>query len=127
MTYPLVETAKAEQLIAAAPGTLAKLEAAAANDPAAAARLPAARAALATEVKNAEATRARFAGQRTSVMGLEKPLLELKNPGLYSIPFGFLCVFLGSLLWRDRRAESLWEELYVRQNTGIHAETASSH
>jgi cation/acetate symporter len=127
MTYPLVETAKAEQLIAAAPGTLAKLEAAAANDSTAAARLPAARAALATEVKNAEATRARFAGQRTSVMGLEQPLLELKNPGLYSIPFGFLCVFLGSLLWRDRRAESLWEELYVRQNTGIHAETGSSH
>ena len=127
MTYPLLETAKAEQLIAAAPGTLTKLEAAAANDPVAATRLPAARAALETEVKNAEATRARFAGQRTSAVGLEKPLLELKNPGLYSIPIGFLCVLLGSLLWRDRRAESLWEELYVRQNTGIHAETASSH
>ena len=127
MTYPRLETAKAEQLIAAAPAMLAKLETAAASDPTAAARLPAARAALETEVTNAQATRARFAGQRTSAMGLEKPLLELKNPGLYSIPFGFLCVFLGSLLWRDRRADALWEELYVRQNTGIQAEAASAH
>lgn len=127
MTYPRLETAKAEQLMAAAPAMLAKLETAAASDATAAARLPAARAALETEVKNAQATRARFAGQRTSAMGLEKPLLELKNPGLYSIPFGFLCVFLGSLLWRDRRADALWEELYVRQNTGIQAEAASDH
>ena len=56
--------------------------------------------------------------------GWKRPLTELKNPGLYSIPLGFLGVLLGSLLWRDRRAEEMWEELYVRQNTGIHAEEA---
>jgi cation/acetate symporter len=60
-------------------------------------------------------------------MGLEKPLIELKNPGLYSIPLGFLCVILGSLLWRDKKADEMWEELYVRQNTGIHAEQAAVH
>jgi cation/acetate symporter len=69
----------------------------------------------------------KFAGQRSSLVGLEKPLIELKNPGLYSIPIGFLCVLLGSLMWRDRRADDMWEELYVRQNTGIHAEEASAH
>jgi Na+(H+)/acetate symporter ActP len=38
-------------------------------------------------------------------MGLEKPLFELKNPGMISIPLGFLGVIFGSLLLRDRRAE----------------------
>ena len=44
-----------------------------------------------------------------------------------SIPLGFLCVLLGSLLGREKRAEDMWEELYVRQNTGIHAEGATAH
>ena len=127
MTYPLLETAKAQQVIDAAPATLAKLEAAATADPAAAGKLPAARAALDANVKAAQATVQKFAGQRSSLVGLEKPLIELKNPGLYSIPIGFLCVLIGSLLWRDRRADEMWEELYVRQNTGIHAEEASAH
>jgi cation/acetate symporter len=127
MTYPLLETAKAQQVIDAAPVTLAKLEAAATADPAAAGKLPAARAALDANVRAAQATVQKFAGQRSSLVGLEKPLIELKNPGLYSIPIGFLCVLLGSLMWRDRRADDMWEELYVRQNTGIHAEEASAH
>jgi cation/acetate symporter len=127
MTYPLLETAKAQQVIDAAPVTLAKLEAAATADPAAAGKLPAARAALDANVRAAQATVQKFAGQRSSLVGLEQPLIELKNPGLYSIPIGFLCVLLGSLMWRDRRADDMWEELYVRQNTGIHAEEASAH
>ena len=28
-------------------------------------------------------------------------------------------MILGSLLYRDKRAEDMWDELYVRQNTGI--------
>ena len=40
-------------------------------------------------------------------------------PGLISIPLGFLAVILGSLLYRDKRAEDMWDELYARQNTGI--------
>lgn len=127
MTYPLLETAKAQQVIDAAPATLAKLEAAAAMNADAAAKLPAARAALEANLTAARAALQKFAGERTSLVGLEKPLIELKNPGLYSIPVGFLCVLLGSLLWRDRRAEEMWEELYVRQNTGIHAEEATAH
>lgn len=71
----------------------------------------------------AQATVEKLAGQRTSLVGLQRPLTQLKDLGLYSIPIGFLCVILGSLLWRrDRKAELMWEELYVRQNTGIHAE-----
>ncbi len=63
-------------------------------------------------------------GATTSLMGLEKPLFALKNPGLISIPLGFLAVFVGSLLYRDKRAEDMWDELYVRQNTGILAAKA---
>ncbi|HEX5362954.1 MAG TPA: cation acetate symporter, partial [Gallionella sp.] len=69
----------------------------------------------------------KFEGQTTSIMGLEKPFFLLKNPGLISIPLGFLLVILGSLFTRDKRAEEMWDELYVRQNTGINAEAASAH
>ncbi len=69
----------------------------------------------------------KFEGQSTSIMGLEKPFFLLKNPGLISIPLGFLLVILGSLFTRDKRAEEMWDELYVRQNTGINAEAASAH
>lgn len=69
----------------------------------------------------------KFEGQTTSIMGLEKPFFLLKNPGLISIPLGFLLVILGSLFTRDKRAEEMWDELYVRQNTGINAEAATAH
>jgi cation/acetate symporter len=68
-----------------------------------------------------------FEGQTTSIMGQEKPWFLLKNPGLISIPLGFLMVILGSLFTRDKRAEDMWDELYVRQNTGINAEAAAAH
>ena len=70
---------------------------------------------------------ASFGSDRTSIMGLEKPWFELRNPGLYSIPLGFLAVIIGSLLYRDKRAEDMWDELYVRQNTGILAAKAVAH
>jgi len=69
----------------------------------------------------------KFDGQTTSMMGLEKPLFLLKNPGLISVPLGFLSVIIMSLLFRDRRAEEMWDELYVRQNTGINAEGSNMH
>jgi cation/acetate symporter len=67
----------------------------------------------------------KFQGQTTSIMGLEKPLFKLKNPGIISIPLGFLMVILFSLFTRDKRSEDLWEELYVRQNTGLLVEDVS--
>ena len=59
-------------------------------------------------------------------LGMEKPLFTLKNPGIISIPLGFLAVLLGSLLFRDKRSEALWPEVYARQNTGILASKAAS-
>jgi cation/acetate symporter len=75
----------------------------------------------------AESDLRKYDGQTTSMMGLEKPFFLLKNPGLISIPLGFLCVIVFSLMFRDKRAEEMWDELYVRQNTGIHAEGATAH
>ena len=34
---------------------------------------------------------------------------------------------VGSLLYRDKRADDMWDELYARQNTGILASKASAH
>jgi cation/acetate symporter len=84
-------------------------------------------AALDKAVDKARGDLVKFAGRDKSFMGLAKPLLELKNPGIFSIPLGFLAVILGSLLYRDRRAEEMWSELYARQNTGILASRATSH
>jgi cation/acetate symporter len=78
-------------------------------------------------IKGAETDLKTFEGQTTSMMGLEKPKFLLKNPGLISIPLGFLVTILVSLFTRDRRSDEMWDELYVRQNTGINAEGAQAH
>src|SRR5512139_2461806 len=77
---------------------------------------------LEKDIKKAQEDLKKFEGQTTNLVGLEKPFFRLKNPGIISIPLGFLMVILGSLLFRDKRAEAMWDELYVRQNTGIQAE-----
>jgi cation/acetate symporter len=129
MTYPKLELARAQKLIDAAPARIAKLEAdlAAAAEPMAKDHAELGLKKTRADVDKAQASLKKFAGQETSIVGLDKPLIELKNPGLYSIPLGFLCVILGSLLWRDKKANEMWDELYVRQNTGIHAEQAAVH
>ncbi|SRR5579871_1371825 len=84
-------------------------------------------AALDKAVAKAKADMAKVEGQETSFIGLEKPLFELRNPGLYSIPLGFLAVLLGSLLGRDRRSEEMWDEVYARQNTGLLVSKSQAH
>ena len=60
-------------------------------------------------------------------MGLDKPILKLKNPGIISIPLGFIAAILGTLLFPSRKAEEMWDEIYVRQNTGIGMAKAIDH
>jgi cation/acetate symporter len=125
MTYPLTETANAEKVIAAAPATHAALQSAvaAAVNATAKEKAAAARKKAEANVLVAQASCAKFAGQHTSLVGLEKPLTQLKNPGRYSLPSGFLGVILGALFWRrNKKAEQLWTELYGRQHTGIQGE-----
>ncbi len=128
LTYPTLVRAGADKVFAAEAGKRAAIEAAlASGDAEKMARAAKETAALDKAVKKARADVAKVAGQETSFMGLEKPLIEMKNPGLFSIPLGFLAVIFGSLLFRDRRAEDMWAEVYARQNTGILASKATSH
>jgi cation/acetate symporter len=129
MTYPLQVKAAQEKAIKAADERIARLngELAALTEPAAQDKTRAAIAASEKAKAAAAATIAGLGGATTSLVGLEKPLFELRNPGLISIPLGFLAVVLGSLLYRDKRAEEMWDELYVRSNTGIGRAAASAH
>jgi cation/acetate symporter len=63
----------------------------------------------------------------TSMMGLDKPILTLKNPGLISIPLGFIAAILGALLFPSKRSEEMFDEVYVRQNTGLGMAKAVDH
>ena len=120
LPYPKAVKAAAHKVIDAAPAKRAVASAALTSvDAAMAAKATKDLADLDKAVAKANADLAKFANDDTSFMGLEKPLFELKNPGLISIPLGFLGVIFGSLLMRDRRAESLWNEVYARQNTGL--------
>jgi cation/acetate symporter len=48
----------------------------------------------------------------------------LANPGIVSIPLGFLGCILGTLLSTERGAERSFHELYVRSETGLGSEKA---
>jgi cation/acetate symporter len=54
-------------------------------------------------------------------------LFPLENPGILSIPAGFLAAWAGTLLSRDRSSEVKFAELNVRSNTGLGAEKATLH
>ena len=131
MTYPLQIKAAQQKIVDANTTKLNTLNAdlSAAGDPAAQEKIRGDIAATQKAKKGAEDTIANLGSDTTSMVGLEKPLITLKNPGLYSVPIGFLAVILGSLLFgrRDRRAEDMWDELYVRSNTGLGRAAAVAH
>ena len=129
MTYPKAIKAAAQKVVDGGAPRLEKLQAdmAAAADDAAKAKAQRAIAGVEKDVAAAKANLDKFKGDDTSLVGLEKPLFELRNPGLISIPLGFLAVILGSLLYRDKRAEDMWDELYARQNTGLLVAKAAAH
>lgn len=69
-----------------------------------------------------------------SVMGLDPPtatvyhliqhapLFPLDNPGIVSVPLGFLAAWLGALATRDPEDEATFPQLAVRSATGLGAE-----
>jgi cation/acetate symporter len=63
----------------------------------------------------------------TSMLGLSKALFPLKNPGIVSIPVGFLAAILAALAFPNRRSEEMFDEVYVRQNTGLGMAKAIDH
>jgi len=51
----------------------------------------------------------------------------LENPGIVSVPLGFLAAIAGTLLSGERTSDSKFNELMVRANTGLGAEQAITH
>ena len=128
LTYPTLVRAGAHKVLDGEAAKRVAIETARAGGEAAVmAKADKESAALDKAVAKAKADMAKVEGQQSSFVGLEKPLIEMKNPGLFSIPLGFLAVILGSLLGRDKRSEDMWDEVYVRQNTGILLSKATSH
>jgi cation/acetate symporter len=76
-----------------------------------------------------------------SIMGVDPPgtpdgvrhliqspaIFPLKNPGILSIPLGFLAAIVATLTAREPQAEAMFDELSVRAHTGLGAEKASVH
>jgi cation/acetate symporter len=50
---------------------------------------------------------------------------DLANPGIVSIPLGFIGCWLGTMLARETRAVRTFDELYVRAETGLGAEVGT--
>jgi cation/acetate symporter len=50
----------------------------------------------------------------------------LANPGIISIPLGFLGCWVGTMLSTERATERSFTELFVRSETGLGAEKALS-
>ena len=70
-------------------------------------------------------------GWEAVVPGVAKPVkmgfFPLENPGIVSIPLGFLGAYLGTIFSkRDPNAEAKFAELSVRAETGLGAEKSSS-
>jgi cation/acetate symporter len=76
-----------------------------------------------------------------SIMGIDAPdvvaakrhliqadaIFPLTNPGILSIPLGFLAAIIGSLMKREPEAEAKFTELKVRAHTGLGSEKATAH
>jgi cation/acetate symporter len=129
LSYPLAIKGAQEKIVAAETANLAKAndDLAAATEATAQDKLKAAIAKSEKAKGAAEAKIKEIGSDRTSIVGLEKPAFDLRNPGLISIPLGFLAVIIGSLLYRDKRSEDMWDELYVRQNTGLLLAKPTAH
>ena len=69
-----------------------------------------------------------FSGSETSTFpGIDIAVFPLSNPGIISIPVGFLLGWLGSLLGRKDESRRLAAEMEVRSLTGHGAEGAVQH
>jgi cation/acetate symporter len=115
MTYPKVVAAGAKKIVVA----MEKKQA----------ELPAGAVLGEKDLKALEKGRKDYEANKegTSMMGLEKPLFTLKNPGIVSIPLGFLAAIFGCLAFPNRRSEEMFDEVYVRQNTGLGMAKAVEH
>ena len=56
-----------------------------------------------------------------------KAWFPLENPGVLSIPLGFIGAIIGTLVSYEPESQDKFNELLVRSNTGLGAEKATAH
>jgi cation/acetate symporter len=87
--------------------------------------------AVLTEKEKGDLTKARATYEAnkdgTSMLGLDKPIFPLKVPAIVCIPVGLIAAILFSLLFPSKKEQDGFDELYVRQTTGIGAAGAVAH
>ncbi len=66
-------------------------------------------------------------GEAGLITSMDFAWFPLKNPGIVSIPLGFLLGYLGTISAREPHSEEFYTELEVRALTGAGAEGASQH
>ena len=52
-----------------------------------------------------------------------EPLIPLSNPGIISIPLGFLAAYLGTIFSSEKADEDTFTEIQVKAHTGMHMDT----
>ncbi|ODG91253.1 MULTISPECIES: cation acetate symporter [Bacillaceae] len=55
------------------------------------------------------------------------PLINLTNPGIISIPLGFIAAYLGTILSSKKENEAKFDEILVKSNTGHGISSISTH
>lgn len=56
-----------------------------------------------------------------------EPLIQLTNPGIISIPLGFLAAYVGTILSSKKASQEKFDEILVKSNTGHGVSGVSSH
>jgi len=81
------------------------------------------------DMKALEKAKVEFAKNdgQTSMVGLKEAIFPLKNPGIVSVPLGFIAAIMGTLMFRNKRAEDMFDEVEVRQITGLGIAKATDH
>jgi cation/acetate symporter len=121
MTYPLQQKQVA---LAAAAKSQAKIDL---IDKGALVATAVEREQLLSEVTQQQQAASQISDSATSLIGLREPLVQLRNPGLISIPLGFALVILFSLLCPSQLSQSRWVEFSVRRETGLGVAQAAQH
>ena len=66
-------------------------------------------------------------GEKSMIPGIDIAIFPLNNPGIISIPLGFLLGWLGTVTAKTAESRALAAEMEVRSLTGYGAEQATEH
>jgi cation/acetate symporter len=66
-------------------------------------------------------------GEKSMIPGIDIAIFPLNNPGIISIPLGFLLGWIGTVTAKSEESRALAAEMEVRSLTGFGAEKAVEH